>query len=166
MNSKIDKTENDERAIELTFSSPAFDAKEYAKVAQKARLEDIRLSECNYSVRHECFAEAEFSNKPLSQGYFGEMTGHKFDPKSGRLIGGYRWGAEVRFGRRKALKIKCEYVLIYSGFEEANSDYARLYFQKLARFTSYPYFRSHFAVQTSASGLNLGPLPSLVDRVD
>jgi len=155
-----------EKVEHLTFASPLFDNEEYAKTARLARLEDIRLIECNYSVKPKCFMEAEASGKPMRQGFSGEVSGHHFDQDNGLLMGGYSWSAEVRFKRRKALTMKAEYVLVYSGLSEAEPDYVRLYFQKLARFTSYPFFRAHFAVQTSASGLNLTPLPSLIERVD
>lgn len=166
MSSKTSNTKKKERSDPLTFHSPDFDPNEYAKVAQHANLEDIRLESSVYNVKHDCFAKAESSDKELNQGFFGGMSGHTFDAESGILVGGYTWGAEVKFGRKKVLKLKCEYILIYSGLDDSSPDYARLYFQKLARFTSYPYFRSHFAVQTTASGLNIGPLPSLIDRVD
>ncbi|MFC2967721.1 hypothetical protein [Acidimangrovimonas pyrenivorans] len=150
----------------LTFSSDDFDADVYASVARKARLQDLRLCESNYFSKPECFMEAEETGKELSQGFYGEMSGHSFSSDSGLLVGGYVWGADVRFGRKKALKMKCEYVLIYSGLEGADAEYVRLYFKKIARFTSYPYFRAHFAHHSAASGLRLPPLPSLNDRMD
>lgn len=150
----------------LTFSSSVFDPEKYAKVARHARLEDIRLNSCEYKVKHECFVQSEESGKELNQSFSGGMDGHSFDSERGLLAGVYIWSAEVKFRRKKALKLKCEYFLVYSGLEERDPDYARLYFQKLARFTSYPYFRSHFALETTASGLMIGPLPSLIDRVD
>lgn len=164
MNGKVKSAP--EKAEHLNFASPLFDGDEYSKTARLARLQEIRLISCNYSVNLKCFMDAEASDKPMRQGFSGEVSGHHFDQSDGLLVGGYSWSAEVRFGRKKALAIRAEYFLVYSGLSEAKPDYARLYFQKIARFTSYPFFRAHFAVQTSASSLSLAPLPSLIERVD
>jgi hypothetical protein len=150
----------------LTFSSPTFDAEKYAQAARSARLTDLMLTSSEFTVKHKCFYEAEATGKPLEQGFSGESSGHNFDTDNGVIAGGYTWVAEIKYGRTKALKMKCEYLLIYKGLDEIDSDYARLYFQKLARFTSYPYFRSLFSNHTSEAGLNIGPLPSLIDRMD
>jgi hypothetical protein len=82
------------------------------------------------------------------------------------LAGTYNWAAEVKMGRSKILKLSTEYLIVYSGLKDSPEEYVRLYFNKLARFTSYPYFRAHFAMNVAASGLMLAPLPSLFDRVD
>jgi hypothetical protein len=64
------------------------------------------------------------------------------------------------------LKSSAEYLVLYNGLNDCPPDYVQLYFKKVARFTTYPYFRSHFASHVAASGLMLAPLPSLNERVD
>lgn len=163
---KKDLTLSTRKVEALTVGSPIFDHDEYAKTARLARLEDIRLIECNYTVKVNAFLEAETSNKIMEQGFSGVISGYSFNQDVGVAAGSYSWRAEVKCGRKKVMSMKAEYMLVYSHLKEAKADYVRLYFQKLARFTSYPYFRAHFAVQSSASGLNIAPLPSLIERVD
>lgn len=161
-----DENANVSKIEPLSFASERFDNSEYTKVAQRARLRDIRLMSSTYKVDMQSFFDAASQGKITKQAFGGEPGWHQLSDQ-GTLAGEYLWQASVRFGGRKnALKIQATYVLIYSGLEGANEEYAHLYFQKLARFASYPYFRTHVALHTSSSGLSLEPLPSLIDRVD
>lgn len=150
----------------LTFASDGFDNDEYARTAKCARLQEVRLVESYYKVKPVLFLQADAENLPTRQGFSGSMDGHHIELDEGIVIGGYTWEAEVKIDRKKALSIKTKYMVLYSGLEDCKTEYIRLYFQKLARFTTYPFFRAHFAVQTSSSSLNLPPLPSLIERMD
>lgn len=155
-----------ETAELLTFASEGFDNEEYARTARSARLQEVRLVESFYKVKPILFLQAEAENLATRQGFSGAMDGHHIEVDEGIVIGGYTWEAEVKIERKKALAIKAKYMVLYSGLENCKTEYIRLYFQKLARFTTYPFFRAHFAVQTSSSSLNLPPLPSLIERMD
>lgn len=150
----------------LTFGSTKFDNEEYARTARNARLQEVRLVNNTYKVKPALFLQAENDDLPTRQGFSGAMDGHHVEIEQGIVIGNYSWEAEVKIERKQAMSIKATYMVLYSGLEECKPDYVRLYFQKLARFTTYPFFRAHFAVLTSASCLNLPPLPSLIERMD
>jgi hypothetical protein len=150
----------------LSFSSPSFDPEEYAKTARMARLETIRLLDSRYSASPQGLMDGELGDVKLQQGFGGEPSGHHFDVSTGVVIGGYRWSAEVKQKRKKIISLRVDFMLAYSGLEEAQAEYVSLYFNKVARFTTYPFFRSHFAVHASASCITLPPLPSLFERVD
>jgi hypothetical protein len=129
----------------------------------------VRLVESTYSAKVTSLlaATSEDHDSPeLRQSYSGAPSHYTFTPEKGMLAGTYNWAAEVKMGRSKILKLSTEYLIIYSGLKDSPEEYVRLYFNKLARFTSYPYFRAHFAMNVAASGLMLAPLPSLFDRVD
>lgn len=150
----------------LTFSSEAFDNNIYHEVAQRARLLEVSMVESNYSAKVQCFREADETGKALKNAFSGKPNGHKFHDEAGIVVGGYEWLAEIKFERSKALKLKVNYMLVYGGLTGRDASYVQLYFEKVARFTTYPYFRSHFAMLSANSGLALAPLPSLTDRVD
>lgn len=151
---------------ELSFRSSSFDRDEYAKVANSARLVELGLTSQEYSAKLQCFWEASSENKQLKHAFSGEPEGCSFDTEQGVLAGGYEWTAEIRYGRKKALKLKATYLVVYTGLEGQNEGYCKLYFSKVARFATYPYFRAAFALNTSNSGISLDPLPSLIDRID
>lgn len=149
---------------DLSFASEEFDNEKYSRVANSARLLDVCLVKQNYHVKLNLIWTADGDS--LKHRFRGEPKGHSFDPDGGTVIGGYEWQAEIKVGRKNALKLTGEYLLVYGGLENQNEEYVRLYFNKLARFTTYPYFRALFSMSTSNSGLALDPLPSLIDRPD
>ena len=153
-------------AKKLSFGSDDFDPSKYQAVAQSARLVEMGLIRQNYEAKLASFWGADQSKERLAYGFSGRPKGCSLDQESGTLVGGYEWEAEVKDGKKKALKLKAEYVVVYRVLSEVEPEYARLYFEKLARFTTYPYFRALFAMNTSNSSLALDPLPSLIDRVD
>jgi len=160
-------TEISDQPAVLSFASEGYDSAKYEEVARKARVREVRLVESSYSAKITSFLAADHGEGvELKQSYFGEPAHYTFSPEKGVLAGSYHWTAEVKVGRQKILKLSTQYLIVYSNLKEAPEDYVRLYFNKLARFTTYPYFRAHFAMSTSASGLMLAPLPSLYDRVD
>ena len=149
-------------------SSEGFDNGKYEGVACNARLLEVRLVSSVYNAKVMSFMSAGLGDgTELKQSYSGAPFGHSFVPEQGFAVGSYHWTAEIRAGRTKAMKLSTEYMVAYSGLKDAPEAYVELYFKKLARFTTYPYFRAHFAMQVAASGLMLAPLPSLTDhRVD
>jgi hypothetical protein len=98
--------------------------------------------------------------------YEGRPAACHFFQDDGWLLGEYEWQVSLTSGRKKLLKQKSTYVLIYQGLSDCDEEYVHLYFSKIGRFTSYPYFRALFATNVAASGLTFPPLPSLTDRVD
>lgn len=160
-------TEISEKPTLLSFASEGYEPAKYEEVARNARVREVRLVESTYSAKITSFLAADHGDGvELKQSYFGEPAHYTFSPEKGVLAGSYHWTAEVKVGRAKILKLGTQYLVVYSNLKDAQEEYVRLYFNKLARFTSYPYFRAHFAMSTSASGLMLAPLPSLFDRVD
>ncbi|MFN5827076.1 MAG: hypothetical protein ACK446_08695 [Rhodobacterales bacterium] len=155
------------RTSDFNPSSEGFDAATYESVARSASLREVRLVNSAYSAKVMSFMALELGHgTELKQSYAGTPSGHSFMSERGIAVGSYLWTAEVRAGRTKAMKLSTEYMVAYSGLKDAPEDYVELYFKKLARFTTYPYFRAHFAMHVAASGLMLAPLPSLTDRVD
>lgn len=151
----------------LSFAGGDFDPAKYEDVARRARVREVRLVASTYTAKVTRFLAADHGDGvEMKQSYVGEPAQYSFSPERGVLAGSYHWTAEVKVGRLKVLKLGTEYLVVYSNLKDAEGDYVRRYFNKLARFTTYPYFRAHFAMSASASGVMLAPLPSLIDRVD
>jgi len=137
---------------DFSFTSEGYDAGKYEAVDRSARLREVRLINSAYSARVTSFMAAELGDgMNLKQSYSGAPSGQSFVPERGMVLGSYIWTAEVRAGRTKAMKLSAEYMVAYSGLKDAPEEYVTLYFKKLARFTTYPYFRAHFAVHVAGS---------------
>lgn len=154
------------RSVQLTFGSSEFDHALYADVARTARLREMGLVESGFRLRADCFPDLVSNPEDLTHGFGGDAEQVAFDPDDGVLFGIYSWSAEIKKGNRKALRLTAKYVIIYNNLKGQPEQYARLYLEKVGKFASYPYFRSLFAIHTSAAGLALPPLPALAERMD
>lgn len=150
----------------LNFGSPDFDSEEYALVARTARLRDVRLIESRFQVKADLLRVFDPTDGSYELGYSGEMSSFGFDADSGFAIGSYEWVAVAKHGRKKAMSTKAKYMVIYTNLKGMKELYVATYYNKLAKFTSYPYFRGFFALNTASASIIIPPLPSLTDRVD
>lgn len=152
----------------LSFSDEEFDHEQYEAVANRARLRRLGLQKQSYKAELSLLWQSGESGNGLKHSFKGMPNGHVYDRDDGLIVGNYEWAVQVKHGRRNALKLVAEYVLVFGGLKActADEDYVALYFDKIARFASYPYFRSHFAMCTASSGITLPPLPTLTERVD
>jgi hypothetical protein len=150
----------------LSFASKSFDSGLYSAVAAAARLRDVKLTRQSYVIKPELYAQPIELSADLSHAYSGEPKHVHFEQDDGFVIGTYAWSVTVKQKRRQVLSHRAEYLLVFSELESKPEDYVSLYFKKISRFTSYPYFRSLFASNVMNSGIVLPPLPSLTDRVD
>jgi len=150
----------------LSFSDKDFDRDAYAEVTQKTKLQDIRLIESGFEIKAESYAEIESNYENLTKSFTGSVSSYSYDPDEGYFLGTFLWEAVIKCGRKKGLKAKCEFLIIYTCEPDLDSRYVNLYFKKLSKFVSYPYFRSQFGGFTTSAGLMLPPLPSINDRMD
>ncbi len=155
-----------EKSEKFGFSSGDFDASVYQKVAWSAQLHDIGLIKSTFEMKPECLPIFTEEPELLKHSFGGYCKSFHIDEKAGLLSGIFSWEVSIKYKRIKAVKLSCQYMLVYSGLIDHPEKYVRLYFEKLGKFTSYPYFRTLFSVQSQAAGIMLPPLPSLTDRMD
>lgn len=151
---------------ELHFGSESFDNQVYYLVTKSAALRDVCLVDSVFSARVEEVRLAQINDDPLNNSFGEEPPDISFDQESGIAIGKFKWTVEICRKREKLLRLKAQFVVVYSGLEECEAQYVYLYVHKVGRFASYPYFRSHFATQAASAGVMLPPLPALTDRID
>ena len=154
--------------VSLSFADQEFDHGQYEAVANQARLQRLGLQRQAYKAELPLLWPSGEGNKGLQHTFKGMPKWHDYDRERGLILGKYEWVVLIKHGRKNALKLVAEYMLVFGGLEACDSDegYVALYFDKIARFASYPYFRSHFAMCTANSGVTLPPLPTLTERVD
>ena len=149
----------------LRIGGDGFDAEVYNDIATSASLLDVRLVESSFAIRPECIGVLNDSGESPMFQFSGKVESIALS-KSGICVGTYVWTADIKDNRLKALKIKSKYIIAYGNLKGKDLKYVGLYFEKLAKFTSFPYFRSLMATHVSAANLVLPPLPSITDRVD
>ena len=154
--------------MNLSFADEDFDHEQYEAVANRARLHRLGLQRQAYKAELSLLWPTGEGGGSLKHAFKGIPKGHVYNRERGLILGKYEWSVQVKHGRRNALKAVAEYMLMFGGLEACKSgeNYVALYFEKIARFASYPYFRSHFAMCTANSGITLPPLPTLTERVD
>lgn len=148
------------------FKSEGFEHDVYAQVAMRAELEEIRLLDFSYLMNPDIFLSPEFDPSNLANRLGSETANFIYDAERGIVAGGLIWYAEMKLKRKKALALRGNYFAVYSNLSDCDERYVESYFKKVAKFATFPYFRTLFSTQTSASGLALPPLPSLRERVD
>lgn len=150
----------------LRFGSKEFDPLTYSQVTQMARLVDVRLIESMFKLDPMYIDHFSPEGPDYTLSFEGRVASYGFDAENGNALGTYAWTADAKVGNRKIVKLKAVFLVVYGELENSPEQYVRLYFSKIARFTTYPYFRSHTANSMSSAGLIFPPLPSLTERVD
>lgn len=156
----------DEKLPSFDFASSDFDHEIYNQIARAAALKQVRLVEQKFKANLSDYFSALDQGREEAYIFRGAPNGHHFDVDNGTVAGAYSWSAKVKLGRKTPISLSAEYFLIYGNLEGADSSYVKIFFEKIARFASYPYFRSVFASCTSNAGLMLPPLPTLSERID
>jgi len=158
--------ETKESVKSLSFASKDFDPNKYAAVAMSARLASLQLTNQQYSVKPEALELSRLTMEEYKFSYSGGVEFVHLDAESGSIFGSYKWSVNITLHRKKVVNQKASFILVYEDLLGNDESYCNLYFVKLSRFTTYPYFRSIFSANAANSGLMLPPLPSLRDRMD
>lgn len=155
-----------EGEVTATETAPfKLDYGKYAEVSSAAELHDIKLIKSEYSVKPEIFRVVE-DMENMVHGFQGECLSFDFLDEPGIAVGRYKWSAEIKAGRKKALKLTAEYLVAYAELSGQDKGHVEFFFNKVGRFATYPYFRALFSHHTAETGLVFPPLPSLNERVD
>ena len=147
-----------------TFDDLKFSEESYSAVAEAAEISDISLIYCQFDMQPEYRSEkgkAEESGKNLRMFFGPSYSSLAYQPDIGAVGAVITWELSVKSGRRKILKLRCDYTCIYHGLEDKDEEAAKAFLRRVGRFATFPYFRS-FASQLSwSSGAELPTLPIL-----
>lgn len=142
-----------------------FDHDEYSKVSCAAALREIKLIQSDYLLKPEGVLLMSDPEK-LNLSYGGDCSFLNYDEDDCTAVSQFEWRAEVKHGRKRCVRLRAAYILIYAGFDNCDPKHVGLFISKIGRFATYPYFRSHFSHHISESGIVMAPLPTLNERVD
>lgn len=143
-----------------------FDVEIYNEIARSAALADLRTVASDFLMKEGCISSLQIMDENVKSVVTGQAEDHFYDPERGVIAGKYKWSAEMKVGRVKALKFNASYMAVYANLLDRDPSHVAIFYEKLARFSSYPYFRAQFSAHTAAANLCIPPLPALRDRLD
>ena len=150
----------------LTLASNDFDASLYNSLSQSANLMDLRCIQSKFSITKKYIGQLHEKIGPFDRFFDYDVENPTLVEDHGYLFGIVKWKAGLKDGRKNVAVFSCDYYVTYSDVGGFPSEYCFLYFQKLAKFSSFPYFRAYVGAQSAAAGVIIPPLPSLRERVD
>lgn len=127
---------------------------EYNRVVAGAQLLDVALTNSTFSIKPEYFSDQPGHHK-LATDF--SILGSRCD--SGILIVIAKFCAKAKKSRKIVLKTEATYNIVFSVPSDADCEAAVAFGRHMARFTAYPYFRSHVSQQSWESGAELPLLP-------
>lgn len=88
-----------------------------------------------------------------------ERIGYEKD--DGLLAGAFAWDVVVKKGNTKLLSAQATYMVAYGDVPDVDEEPAFAFVERVGRFATYPYFRSHVAHMASQAGADVPVLPVL-----
>ncbi len=150
---------NKPKAAVKKSRKPKLTTKDYHAVIRAANLKKIALRGSHFDINNAYFNTPE---KKRKFGYDHKWTEIVYDPEKGVAGGVIEWSIGVQTGRKKGLKARISYIVIYDGFDEVHKEHAvRKFVKRVGRVATYSYFRSHIAQLNWESEADLPVMPVL-----
>lgn len=137
------------------------DPKEYNRLVSHARVHAIRLIGAKYDIKPNAFSG---NRDDWKYNVSNRLLDWHCDNETLQLTGTWEYTATCQDGRRNVLKVVAKYLVIYRLSGECDPEAARQFYERVARFAAYPYFRGTFATLTQQSGVVLHPLPIISEQ--
>lgn len=153
-----------DKKVQASAEDVADDVVEYNALVHAAELNDITLIDMKFTVKPEYFSwlrEESAGKKKLTRAFDGSVSEVFFDSESHMLGGQFDWVTEVKAGNKRLLKIEARYLIVYGNVPETSPVCRDRYMQRVAKFATYPYFRSLVAQISWESKADLPVMPVL-----
>ena len=134
---------------------PPFSPAEYNAVARNAKILSIALMESTFEMKDEYFIDPK-SHKFV---FGSECKQTRYLAKRGIGLGHFICSVSVRHGRKKVLKVRLVYLIMYENLRDKNREAVLAFVELIGKFATYPYFRTHVSQLSWESGANLPVLP-------
>lgn len=141
----------------------------YAKAVEQASLTDIMLTASTFAVSHEFHDFYEGAQKFVDQSLVEEPH---YDTEQGLLVGAVRCRVWMNKGdydlaededdgafHAAIFAVEATYGVVFVIPGEHDDETIRTFFERMAPFATWPYFRTHLAQTASAAGLEIPILP-------
>lgn len=140
---------------------PKWDVESYNDVVEKAELMGVHAHDIAFQVKPAYFANRD-SNK---FGYDINCLDVHYEDESGLASADIEAELSIRSGKKDALVLTAKYRVSYSNLEECNEAAVEAFLRRVAKFTTWPYFRTLVATIDAAAGTRLPTLPVLREPV-
>jgi hypothetical protein len=102
----------------------------------------------------------------MTLGMEGDLKRSSYVKEEGVMFGELSWSAYSKRGRKKALSIKADYLVVYSSATDLEEVYVEAFLGNVGKFATFPYFRALVATYSAASSADLPILPVLKQPID
>lgn len=129
---------------------------DYNAVIMAAHLSNIVLKKSEFEIGEDYRRVPRASHK--------HKYGHKwesvnYDQDAGIAGGSMEWSVSVQTGRKKGLKVKAVFLIVYENLQRLNPEAVEMFIETVGRVAIYPYFRNHVSQLSWQSGAKLPILP-------
>lgn len=137
------------------------EAEPFNRLVSHARLQGLRLTGTKFEIKPQALTE---DRNRWAYRISDALLDWQLDCDEGLLRGQYSYNAACVEGRRKPVALNATYLATYRLSQDCDEDAALAYLRRIGRFSCYPYFRALFGILTEQSGLQLPPLPVIVEQ--
>ena len=139
---------------------PKIPPEAYNALVGSAELSAIRLIESDFALRLEGLGDEQSWRHAQSC----EIQDARYDAENSLLTAFVSAVAHASLKRKHVISVKCRYVIYYRVEGELEEAAVVEFANRVARFTAYPYFRTHFAELMSQAGVYAPPLPIIKEK--
>jgi hypothetical protein len=146
---------------QLEQEAKKLDPSAYNRLVSMARLQNIRLIDTRYDMK-----PGALQGDRDSWAYRVSSRLIDWDCNNDDLLlsGTWDFSASCIFQKKQILKLSSKFLVTYRLSHVCEPDAGREFFERVGKFSAYPYFRSTFAMLTQQSGIVLHPLPVISEQ--
>lgn len=141
--------------------NPKLNPQEYNRLVAHARVQAIRLINARFDIKP---AALSGNRRDWTYNVSNRLLDWHCDNEALLLSGTWEYTASCVQGRRKLLTVMSKYLVTYRLSDVCNPEAGQEFYERVAKFAAYPYFRSTFAMLTQQSGIELHPLPVMSEQ--
>ena len=129
---------------------------DYNRVVRQARLISIILDNVDFDIKPEAVAADKAS---IKRNISSDAQLVSFDSEDGSCFAKIVWKVDVHHNRKKIVKCKASYVVMYDNIKECPNEVVNIFVENVARPATYAFFRALYAHLDWSAGLASPPLP-------
>ena len=135
--------------------------KEYNRLVAHAKVQSIRLISSKYDIKPNALG-ADREDWTYQVSY--RLLDWHCNNEELLLSGTWEYTASCLKKNKKMLVVIARYLVTYRLNSVCDQEAGQQFFERVAKFAAYPYFRGTFAMLTQQSGIMLHPLPIISEQ--
>lgn len=146
---------------EIKEDAKKLDPAAYNRLVSMARLQNIRLIDTRYDMKPTAL---QGERDAWSYRVSSRLIDWDCNNDDLLLSGTWDFNASCVYQKKQILKLSSKFLVTYRLSDVCDPEAGREFFERVGKFSAYPYFRSTFAMLTQQSGIVLHPLPVMSEQ--